>query len=82
MIPLISALGLGAILSELIKALIARWSGRYERLNQVWKRVDVESRKRRVLEEELHRVRILARDAGVPSDQLGDWPVFTDGTRE
>lgn len=82
MIPLISALGLGAILSELIKALIARWSGRYERLNQVWKRVDVESRKRRVLEEELHRVRILARDAGVPSDQLGDWPVFTDSARE
>ena len=82
MIPLISALGLGAILSELIKALIARWSGRYERLNQVWKRVDVESRKRRVLEEELHRVRILARDAGVPSDQLGDWPVLTDSTRE
>lgn len=82
MIPLISALGLGAILSELIKALIARWSGRYERLNQVWKRVDVESRKRRVLEEELHRVRILARDAGVPSDQLGDWPVFDDSTRE
>ena len=82
MIPLISALGLGAILSELIKALIVRWSGRYERLNQVWKRVDVESRKRRVLEEELHRVRILARDAGVPSDKLGDWPVFTDSTRE
>ena len=82
MIPLISALGLGAILLELIKALIARWSGRYERLNQVWNRVDVESRKRRVLEEELHRVRILARDAGVPSDQLGDWPVFTDSERE
>lgn len=77
-VPLLTALGVGAILSKAVEYALNRLGGRYERISQVWRRVDIESRKRRQLEDDLHRVRLIARELGATSDQLGDWPVYED----
>lgn len=76
----LSLLGAGAVLLELVKALIGWVTGRHGREQSAWVQRDAEARARRKLEETLLRTRLAAIRHGVPEDALPPWPTYDTTT--
>lgn len=71
---LITALGVGSILTKLVDRLLDRRKGRLEAEQTAWEQRDAEARQRRRLEETLHATRHQLRDHGVPYEDMPPWP--------
>lgn len=72
----LSLLGAGAVLLEVVKAFIGWLTGRHGREQDAWTQRDAEAKARRMLEEALHRTRIVAIAHGVAEDALPRWPRY------
>jgi len=73
-LALFATLGLGGILTQTAKAILARLTGRADREQDAWAQRDAEARHRRVLEEALHDTRECLRRHGVPYADMPAWP--------
>lgn len=78
---LLTALGLGAILRDLMNRVLDRRKGKLEAEQSAWEQRDKamrerddEARLRRRLEEALHETRRCLNERGVPYDQMPAWP--------
>lgn len=76
----LTLLGAGAVLLEIVKALIGWITGRHGREQSAWIQRDAEARARRKLEEALHRTRLIALANGVAQDLLPPWPEYDTRT--
>jgi len=71
---LVTALGVGSIITRLVDRLLERRSGRIEQEQSAWEQRDAEARQRRRLEEALHQTRQLLHERGVDYDDMPEWP--------
>ena len=69
-ITALSALGAGAILTQLAGAVVRWFSGRQAREREGWLQADAEARRRRELERWAHHALIQAQRAGLPLPPL------------
>lgn len=67
------ALGAGGILGNLARDLVAWARGRKGEEASAWAQRDREAKARRILEEHVHDLRLMLRDAGVA---VPDWPEY------
>ena len=74
---LISALGIGGIVTKLVEKIIDQRRGRIQAEQTAWDQRDAEARKRRLLEETLHDTRECLRRAGVAYEDMPAWPSHT-----
>ena len=73
---LLSALGAGAILLKLVEVVLQRLMGRQKREQDAWTQRDREARARRMLEEYAGDLRLLAREHGIPREDIPAWPEY------
>ena len=71
---LVTALGVGGILTRLVDQLLDRRKGRQAAEQSAWEQRDKEARQRRRLEEALHATRYQLRDHGVAYEDMPPWP--------
>ena len=79
---LISALGLGGIVTKLVEKIGDQRRGRIQAEQTAWDQRDAEARKRRLLEEALHDTRECLRRAGVAYEDMPAWPSHTRPTKQ
>lgn len=77
---LISALGLGGIVTKLVEKIGDQRRGRIQAEQTAWDQRDAEARKRRLLEEALHDTRERLRSAGVAYEDMPAWPTTSRTT--
>ncbi|WP_333811089.1 hypothetical protein [Timonella senegalensis] len=78
LIQLISALGIGAILTKLFEGIFQWATGRSKREHDAWQQRDTEAKKRRQLEEYCHQLRHDLIDLGLDADDLPPWPTYSN----
>lgn len=72
---LLTALGVGGIVTKLAESWMANRKGRHEKEQNAWQQRDTEARHRRILEEALHQHRTCwHRLDGRAYDDMPPWP--------
>lgn len=71
---LLTALGIGGVLTTAVQSIIQRITGKADREQNAWAQRDEEAAYRRVLQEALHDTREALRRQGVAYEDMPPWP--------
>ena len=75
LVALLTALGVGSVLTKLVDGIVAWVRGRHDRDQSAHERLDIEIQYRRRVEETLHETRRQLHKHGVAYEDMPAWPL-------